>query len=88
MDNSYFRKNYSALAAAAAAAPREEVEEDDEVDGASEEEEEEEVEEREEGTVQEEGMRSLAKAIERFGEIYERVENMKQKQMVELESAL
>lgn len=85
MDNSYFRKNYSALAAAAAAAPREEVEEDDEVDGASEEEEEEEVEEREEGTVQEEGMRSLAKAIERFGEIYERVENMKQKQMVELE---
>ncbi|CAI9787238.1 unnamed protein product [Fraxinus pennsylvanica] len=30
-------------------------------------------------------MRKLAKAIERFGEIYERVESMKQRQMVELE---
>lgn len=87
VDDSYFRKNYSAVAAAAAAAAaaEEEGEEDEEGDAVSEEEEEEEVEEREEGAVEEEGMRRLAKAIERFGEIYERVENMKQRQMVELE---
>ncbi|CDO96797.1 unnamed protein product [Coffea canephora] len=84
VDDSYFRKNYSAVAAAAAAAA-EEVEDDEEEDGGSEEDEDEEV-EREEGTVAgEEGVRRLAKAIERFGEIYERVENMKQRQMVELE---
>ena len=34
---------------------------------------------------EEDGMRRLAKAIESFGEIYERVEGMKQRQMVELE---
>ncbi|KAL3522481.1 hypothetical protein ACH5RR_015315 [Cinchona calisaya] len=85
VDDSYFRNNYSAMAAAAAAAA-EDVEEDEEEDeGTEEDEEEEEVEEREEGTAGEEGMRQLAKAIERFGEIYERVENMKQRQMVELE---
>lgn len=84
VDDSYFRKNYSAVAAAAAAAA-EEVDDDEEEDGGYEEDEDEEV-EREEGTVAgEEGVRRLAKAIERFGEIYERVENMKQRQMVELE---
>nr|GMD86453.1 trihelix transcription factor ASIL2-like [Ipomoea batatas] len=34
---------------------------------------------------EEEGIRRLAKAIKRFGEIYERVEGMKQRQMIELE---
>ncbi|KAL3377112.1 hypothetical protein AABB24_003494 [Solanum stoloniferum] len=37
------------------------------------------------GGGEEDGMRRLAKAIERFGDIYERVEGMKQRQMVELE---
>ncbi|PIN08783.1 Transcription factor GT-2 [Handroanthus impetiginosus] len=85
VDESYFRRNYSAMAAAAAAA--EDEADADEDDGESEGEEAEgsedrAVEEEEEG---EEGMRRLAKAIERFGEIYEKVESMKQKQMVELE---
>ncbi|KAL2467328.1 sequence-specific DNA binding transcription factor [Abeliophyllum distichum] len=85
VDESNFRKNYSAMAAAAAAAAGE-----DEVDaeeGESDGEEMERIEEKggkeEEGG--DEGMRRLSKAIERFGEIYERVEGMKQKQMVELE---
>ncbi|KAL3615131.1 hypothetical protein CASFOL_040792 [Castilleja foliolosa] len=81
IDESYFRRNYSAMAAAAAA-----VENEPEEDGGSETEgsgngravEEEE----EEG---EEGVKRLAKAIERFGEIYEKVEILKQRQMVELE---
>ncbi|CAN4084209.1 unnamed protein product [Withania somnifera] len=66
-DDSYFRRNYSAVAAAAAAAEREEDYEDMEM------------------TEEEDGIKSLAKAIESFGEIYERVEGMKQRQMVELE---
>ncbi|KAI5657347.1 hypothetical protein M9H77_26140 [Catharanthus roseus] len=81
--DSYFRKNYSAMAAAAAAA-EEDVEEDEDGEAGSDEEEEDDVEEKD-GTAEEEGMRRLAKAIERFGGIYERVENMKQRQMVELE---
>ncbi|KAK4386550.1 Trihelix transcription factor ASIL2 [Sesamum angolense] len=85
VDESYFRRNYSAMAAAAAAA-EDEVDAEEE-DGESEGEEAEgsddrAVEEEEDG---EEGMRRLAKAIERFGEIYEKVESMKQRQMVELE---
>ncbi|KAK6154776.1 hypothetical protein DH2020_009024 [Rehmannia glutinosa] len=85
VDESYFRRNYSAMAAAAAAAEDEADAEED--DGESEGEEAEgsegrAVEEEDEG---EEGMTRLAKAIERFGEIYEKVENMKQRQMVELE---
>ncbi|CAN1229959.1 Trihelix transcription factor ENAP2 [Linum grandiflorum] len=67
-------RNYSAVAAAAAAAESSDEEE--------EEEEEEEVElEDEEG----EGVRRLAKAIERFGEVYERVESEKLRQTVDLE---
>ncbi|KAJ8546556.1 hypothetical protein K7X08_032630 [Anisodus acutangulus] len=76
VDDSYFRRNYSAVAAAAAAdadVEEEEEEESEEEMGLSEE------------TMEEEGIRSLAKAIERFGEIYERVEGMKQRQLVELE---
>ncbi|KAL6542786.1 hypothetical protein OROHE_010306 [Orobanche hederae] len=80
-DESYFRRNYSAMAAAAAA---EDEPDADEEDGESEEAEGSDGRdvEEEEG---EEGMKRLAKAIERFGEIYEKVENMKQRQMVELE---
>ncbi|KAL3851387.1 hypothetical protein ACJIZ3_013269 [Penstemon smallii] len=78
VDESNFRRNYSAMAAAAAAA---EEEDDGETEG-------EEVEEEEEGEDNGEGgkgMKRLAEAIEKFGEIYEKVESMKQRQMVELE---
>lgn len=71
-----FYRNYSAVAAAAAAADSEEEEEAEE-----EAEEEENENENEENT----GVRKLAKAIERFGEVYERVEAEKLRQMVELE---
>ncbi|KAG9157513.1 hypothetical protein Leryth_010347 [Lithospermum erythrorhizon] len=70
LDGSDLRRNYSAMAAAAAKPAMEEEDEE----GSEEEEE-----------VEEEGVRKLAKAIERFGEVYERVEEMKQRQMVELE---
>ncbi|CAN1229967.1 Trihelix transcription factor ENAP2 [Linum grandiflorum] len=73
-EEGFYRRNYSAVAAAAAAAESSDEEE--------EEEEEEEVElEDEEG----EGVRRLAKAIERFGEVYERVESEKLRQTVDLE---
>ncbi|KAH0717842.1 hypothetical protein KY285_013873 [Solanum tuberosum] len=75
-DESCFRRNYSAVAAAAAAGGGEEDYDNEE--------EEEDVEMTEESW-EEDGMRRLAKAIERFGDIYERVEGMKQRQMVELE---
>lgn len=84
VDESYFRRNYSAVAAAAAAA-EEDGSEDDESLGTSD----------DEGGAGGEGVRKeggdsdcmkrLARAIERFGEIYERVEGEKQKQMIELE---
>lgn len=75
LDDGYFRRHYSAMAAAAAAAEPE-----------SESEEEEEEEEREsEEDVEGEGIKKLAKAIERFGEVYERVECQKLRQMVDLE---
>ncbi|PHT90405.1 hypothetical protein T459_05518 [Capsicum annuum] len=45
----------------------------------------EDMEEMDEESREDDGIRRLAKAIERFGEIYERVEGMKQRQMVELE---
>ncbi|KAH6776796.1 hypothetical protein C2S52_014357 [Perilla frutescens var. hirtella] len=85
VDESYFRRNYSAMAAAAAAAEDEADAEED--DGESEGEEDERSEGRaaEEEDEGEEGMRRLAKAIDRFGDIYEKVESMKQRQMVELE---
>lgn len=72
VDDSYFRRNYSAVAAAAAA--EEEVEEEDE-DGSE-----------ESGAGKEpEGVKMLAKAIDRFGEMYERVELAKQLQVIDLE---
>ncbi|KAK9057756.1 hypothetical protein SSX86_022594 [Deinandra increscens subsp. villosa] len=95
VDDSYFRRNYSAVAAAAAAA-EEDGSEDDESLGTSEDEG---VARgtgtgtgtgtgkgvRKEGGGDSDSMKRLARAIERFGEIYERVEGEKQKQMIELE---
>ncbi|KAH7837013.1 hypothetical protein Vadar_008535 [Vaccinium darrowii] len=40
---------------------------------------------RRRGDGEAEGMRDLARAIERFGEIYQRVEGGKQRQVIELE---
>ena len=85
LDDGYFRRNYSAVAAAAAAAADDD---EDEEEGEGEDEEEEEEErgsEVEEGERGKEGMRRLARAIERFGEVYERVEGEKLRQMVDLE---
>ncbi|KAF7803326.1 trihelix transcription factor ASIL1-like [Senna tora] len=83
LEDGYFRRNYSAMAAAAAAAEADEDEDEEE------EEEEDEDEERgsevEEGEREKEGMKRLAKAIERFGEMYERMEREKLRQMVDLE---
>ncbi|KAK7257357.1 hypothetical protein RIF29_31272 [Crotalaria pallida] len=90
-DDFTFRRNFSAFAAAAAAAAAEA--ESDDSDGFKSSSEtgtrrrrrrrrrEEEESERD----WEYGYRELANAIERFGEIYERVESAKQRQMVELE---
>ncbi|GLT80099.1 hypothetical protein SLA2020_515570 [Shorea laevis] len=75
VDDGYFRRNYSALAAAAAAAESEE-EEGGESEG----------DQSDQGEGEEkDGMRRLAKVIERFGEVYERIEGEKLRQMVELE---
>ncbi|KAJ6415286.1 hypothetical protein OIU84_004139 [Salix udensis] len=78
VDDGYFRRNYSAMAAAAAAVESDsEEDEDEEFDRGERESAEEDV----EG----EGIKRLALAIERFGEVYERVESEKLKQMVDLE---
>ncbi|XP_073038388.1 trihelix transcription factor ENAP1-like isoform X1 [Primulina eburnea] len=79
VDELYFKRNYSVMAAAAAAAD----EDDGESEGAEAEGSEDRGAEVEDDG--EDGMGRLAKAIERFGEIYEKVEGMKQRQMVELE---
>ncbi|XP_059669811.1 trihelix transcription factor ENAP2-like [Cornus florida] len=75
VDDSYFRRNYSAVAAAAAAEEEESEDEDESEDLRS----------SEESGEQGNGVRRLARVIERFGEIYERVEGEKQRQMIELE---
>ncbi|KAK8664661.1 hypothetical protein V6N13_084439 [Hibiscus sabdariffa] len=79
VDDGYFKRNYSAVAAAAAAAAAVESDEEEveESDG--------EESEREGEGEEREGMKRLAKAIERFGQVYERVEGEKLRQMVELE---
>ncbi|XP_039034628.1 trihelix transcription factor ASIL2-like [Hibiscus syriacus] len=75
VDDGYFNRNYSAVAAAAAAAADVESDEEEESEG-----------EGSEGEGEErEGMKSLARAIQRFGQVYERVEGEKLRQMVELE---
>ncbi|XP_076895037.1 trihelix transcription factor ENAP2-like [Bidens hawaiensis] len=85
IDESYFRRNYSAVAAAAAAAS-EEGSEDDEVAASSEDEA---VRvsrvRRTNGDDETDSIKRLSRAIEQFGEIYERIESEKQKQIVELE---
>ncbi|CAO2842313.1 unnamed protein product [Amaranthus hypochondriacus] len=78
-ESSYFRKNYSAIAAAAAAAADSEEEDEEE------EEEEEEVEVSGGESSEADGIRKLARVIEKFGEVYARVEGEKQRQMIELE---
>ncbi|XP_027347529.1 trihelix transcription factor ASIL2-like [Abrus precatorius] len=83
-EDSTFRRNFSAFAAAAAAAAEAESGESEGWrsssggSGSG-------KKERESDRDWEFGYRELAQAIERFGEIYERVEGMKQRQMVELE---
>ncbi|KAJ7003950.1 hypothetical protein NC653_008979 [Populus alba x Populus x berolinensis] len=78
VDDGYFRRNYSAMAAAAAAVESDsEEDEDEEFEGGEK--------ERAEEDVEGEGIKRLALAIERFGEVYERVESEKLKQMVDLE---
>ena len=86
IDNSYFRWNFSAFATAAANA------ESDDSDASrsssatgSRKRGREREKKRESYRDFEFGYRELAQAIERFREIYERVESAKQRQMVELE---
>ncbi|RYR68608.1 hypothetical protein Ahy_A03g015085 isoform C [Arachis hypogaea] len=87
-EDSYFRRNFSAFAAAAAAAAEAKSGDSDGWrsssdggDGGGR--------RRKTGEIEmkcwEVGYRELAQAIEKFGEIYERVEASKQRQMVELE---
>ncbi|KAK7324677.1 hypothetical protein VNO77_28430 [Canavalia gladiata] len=71
-EDSIFRRNFSAFAAAAAAA----AEADSENSSGS---------EKRRKKKREFGYREVAEAIERFGKIYERVEEEKQRQMVQLE---
>lgn len=92
MDDSYFRRNFSAFAAAAAAAAEAEDADSDDSDGSrsssasgSRKRGREREKKMESDRDSEFGYRELAQAIERFGEIYERVEAAKQRQMVELE---
>ncbi|KAF9590195.1 hypothetical protein IFM89_031850 [Coptis chinensis] len=82
-DESSFRRNYSAVAAAAAAESTDSDEDDDSRGSRSSTER---SSRRDLGKEEEvDGVKELANAIERFGEIYEKVEGVKQKQMVELE---
>ncbi|XP_057949247.1 trihelix transcription factor ENAP1-like [Malania oleifera] len=78
VDDSYFRRNYSAVAAAAAAAADSDAEDDDSEDSRS-------SGESGQRDAESDGIRRLARAIARFGEIYERLEEEKQRQMIELE---
>lgn len=76
IDDSFFRRNFSAIAAAAAAVEAEAEEEEEDRSGG--------------GDVWGDSpaaaaYRDLAEAIGRFGEIYERVEEAKQRQVIELE---
>ncbi|XP_076918326.1 trihelix transcription factor ENAP2-like [Bidens hawaiensis] len=85
IDESYFRRNYSAVAAAAAAAS-EEGSEDDELQVSSEDEGVRVSRVRKgNGDDETDSIKRLSRAIEQFGEIYERIESEKQKQIIELE---
>ncbi|PQP98835.1 trihelix transcription factor ASIL2 isoform X2 [Prunus yedoensis var. nudiflora] len=93
IDEGFFRMNYSAVAAAAAAGAEDDEDEDEDEDDEVNYEVDEEVEmERERDSGGEiggggggEGLKRLARAIERFGDVYQRVEAEKLRQMVELE---
>lgn len=80
VDDSFFRRNYSAAAAAAAA-----VTADSGSSRSSTESRRRVRDEEEAGGGDGDGFHHLAQAIERFAEIYERVEDAKQRQLVELE---
>ncbi|XP_042496335.1 trihelix transcription factor ASIL1-like [Macadamia integrifolia] len=82
VDDSFFRRNFSAAAAAAAAAAADNVDDNDVDSGSSSSSMESWQREREREM---NGFHMLAQAISRFGEIYEKVEGAKQRQMVELE---
>ncbi|KAI4322774.1 hypothetical protein L6164_022439 [Bauhinia variegata] len=95
-DDSYFRRNFSAFAAAAAATAEAEEVDSDGSDGSRPSTASGSRKKGRGGAGEEErngdcdrdsefGYRELAQAIERFGEIYERVEAAKQRQMIELE---
>lgn len=77
VDDSYFRRNFSAFAAAAAAVEAADSESSRSKSSAAG--------SRKRVWDKREGCRELAQAVSRFGKIYERVEGAKQKQMVELE---
>uniref|UniRef100_A0A7N0TWW8 Myb/SANT-like DNA-binding domain-containing protein n=1 Tax=Kalanchoe fedtschenkoi TaxID=63787 RepID=A0A7N0TWW8_KALFE len=86
MDDSYFRRNYSAVAAAAAAAATaDEEEEDEDVREEGEEEDDDFVQGFRGYEDSEDGIRKLARAIRKFGDVYEKVEAEKQNQMIEME---
>ncbi|KAI9121417.1 hypothetical protein K1719_008450 [Acacia pycnantha] len=85
LEDGFFMRNYSAAAAAAGADEDEDEDEDEEDEDEDEDEDEQRASEVEEEEREKEGMRSLAKAIMRFGEVYERTEREKLRQMVELE---
>lgn len=84
VDDSYFRRNYSAMAAAAAKGEVED-EEETEDEESDEEREEERVDVMEAKQGGSDGIKMLAKAIESFGEKYERIELEKLRQTREFE---
>ncbi|KAI3961399.1 hypothetical protein MKX01_004068 [Papaver californicum] len=75
IDESFFRRNYSAVAAAAAAAAADDVGGNSDSSRSSA--------QSDRGEV--DGFGELAKAISRFADVYERVEGARQRQMMELE---
>ncbi|KAL5730729.1 hypothetical protein ACHQM5_003523 [Ranunculus cassubicifolius] len=75
IDDSFFRKNYSAIAAAAAASTDSDTSRSSTESTRRDRDREGEV----------DGVKELAQAITKFGEIYEKVEGVKQRQMVDLE---
>ncbi|KAL9262223.1 Trihelix transcription factor ENAP2-like protein, partial [Drosera capensis] len=77
VDGSFFRRNFDAAAAVKSGESDGDDEEEERGNGGSE------TEETIRG--EEEGCRELARALTRFGEVYERVEVMKQERLVELE---
>ncbi|RDX83314.1 Trihelix transcription factor ASIL2, partial [Mucuna pruriens] len=84
IEDSYFRRNFSVFAAAAAAAAEAEADSDNS-NGSKWSSGSEKGMKKKRGRDWEFGYREVAEALERFGDIYERVEEAKQRQMLELE---